>query len=260
MCNKKLFSKFQQKKPGVNVISSGGGSQRIFWARLLGVKKLEGDGFRESPSPEPETPPTTCTSLEGGFDVLSSPVTGTNGPPRRPERLKARKALAQAISTTIENPTATPYLLQSVESDNTNPQDDPDNPSIFVNFSVTMHLQTILKVVPGLKSYLSLLREALNFQGVHTTLPMELSNPILHFCTSIEVTFFDMPIREVLDTDAPTNIISSHLVRRLGFLPDISYVESFFKAGVESIKSNGPYSSVPLSFGKLVVTYPAVLL
>ncbi|KAJ9077889.1 DNA damage-inducible protein 1 [Entomophthora muscae] len=89
---------------------------------------------------------------------------------------------------------------------------------------------------------------------------MELRNPILRLCTWIEVTVFDTLIRAVLDTGAPTNIISSRLVRRLGFLPDISYAESFFTAGVESIKSNGAYSSVPLRFGELVVTYPAVVL
>ncbi|KAJ9086616.1 DNA damage-inducible protein 1 [Entomophthora muscae] len=89
---------------------------------------------------------------------------------------------------------------------------------------------------------------------------MELYNPISRLCTWIEVTVFDTPIRAVLDTGAPTKIISSHLVRRLGFLPDISYAESFFTSGVEFIKSNGAYSSVPLRFGELVVTYPAVVL
>ncbi|KAJ9079329.1 hypothetical protein DSO57_1036416 [Entomophthora muscae] len=230
MGNKKLFSKFQQKRPGVNVV--------------LQEEELEdqegsseGDGCRESPSPEPEPPPTKVTSSQGIFAILSSPVPGTKGPTRRSERLQARRALAQAISTTIENPTAKLYLLQSIESDNTDPQDDPDNPSIFVNISIPLLLQTILK-------------------GVHATLPMELCNPILCLCTWIEVTIFDTPIRAVLETGAPTNIISSHLVRRLGFLPDISYAEFFFTAGVESIKSNGAYSSVPLRFGELVVTYP----
>ncbi|KAJ9061129.1 hypothetical protein DSO57_1023569 [Entomophthora muscae] len=89
---------------------------------------------------------------------------------------------------------------------------------------------------------------------------MELHNPISCLCTWIEVTIFDTLIRAVLDTGAPTNIISSRLLRRLGFLPDISYSESFFTAGVESIKSNGAYSSVSLRFGELVVTYPAVVL
>ncbi|KAJ9081317.1 DNA damage-inducible protein 1 [Entomophthora muscae] len=89
---------------------------------------------------------------------------------------------------------------------------------------------------------------------------MELCNPILRLCTWIEVTVFDTPIRAVLDTGAPTNIIFSRLVRRLSFLPDILYAESFFTAGVESIKSDGAYSSVPLRFDELVVTYPAVVL
>ncbi|KAJ9073813.1 DNA damage-inducible protein 1 [Entomophthora muscae] len=194
------------------------------------------------------------------FAVLSSPVPGTKGPPRRSERLKAIHALVQAISTTIKNPTAKLYLLQSVDSDNTDPQDDPDSSSIFVNVSIPLPLQTILKVVPGLESALSSLREALNPQGVHTTLPMELRNPILRLCTWIEVTVFGTPIRAVLDTSASTNIISSCLMRRLGFLTDISYAESFFTAGVESIKSNGAYSSVPLRFGELVVTSPVVVL
>ncbi|KAJ9055939.1 hypothetical protein DSO57_1038159 [Entomophthora muscae] len=89
---------------------------------------------------------------------------------------------------------------------------------------------------------------------------MELCNPILRLCTWIEVNVFDTPIKAVLDTGAPINIISSRLVKRLGFLPDILYAESFFTAGVESIKSNGSYSSVPLKFGELVVTYPSVKL
>ncbi|KAJ9063227.1 hypothetical protein DSO57_1002525 [Entomophthora muscae] len=263
MGNKKPFSKFQQKRPGVNVVLqeeepedqegySGSDSEES--------KKLEGDGCRESPSSEPDPPPTKVTSSEGIFAILSSPVPGTKGPPRRSEKLQVRQALAQTISTTIKNPTAKLYLLQSIELDDTDPQDDPDNPSIFVNVSISLTLQTILKVVPGLESALSSLREALNPQGVHTTLLMEVYNPILCLCTWIEVTVFDTPIKEVLNTGAPTNIISSRLVRRLGFLPDISYTESFFTAGVESIKSNGAYFSVPLRFGELVVTYPEAVL
>ncbi|KAJ9073281.1 hypothetical protein DSO57_1018163 [Entomophthora muscae] len=135
-------------------------------------------------------------------------------------KLQARQTLAQAISTIIKNPTEKLYLFQSVESDNTDPQDDPNNPRIFVNFSIPLPLQTILKVVPGLESALSSLRKALSPQGVYATLPMELCNPILRFCTWIEVTVFDTPIRAVLDIGALTSIVSSRLVRRLGFLPD----------------------------------------
>ncbi|KAJ9051665.1 hypothetical protein DSO57_1002365 [Entomophthora muscae] len=202
MGNKKPFSKFQQKRPGVNVVLQEEEleDQEGSSGSTLRSQKTRG----ESPSPEPEPPPTKATSSEGIFAILSSPVPGTKGPPRRSERLQARRALAQAISTTIENPTAKLYLLQSLESDDTDPQDDPDNPSIFVNVSIPLLLQTILK-------------------GVHTTLPMELHNPILCLCTWIEVTVFDTPIRAVLETGAPTNIISSRLVRRLGFLPAILY-------------------------------------
>ncbi|KAJ9059456.1 hypothetical protein DSO57_1002033 [Entomophthora muscae] len=224
MGNKKPISKFQQKRPGVNVVLQEEEPENQ-------EGSSEGDGCRESLSPEPEPPPTKVTSYKSIFAVLFSPVPGTKGLPKRSERLQARRALAQAISTTIENPTAKLYLLQSIESDNTDPQDDPDGPSIFVTVIISLLLQTILK--------------ALNPQGVHTTLPMKLHNPILRLCTWIEVTIFDTPFRAVLDTGAPTNIISSCLMRRLVFLPDISYAESFFKAGVESIKSNGAYSVSP---------------
>ncbi|KAJ9064098.1 hypothetical protein DSO57_1033949 [Entomophthora muscae] len=134
------------------------------------------------------TSPIKVTSSEGIFSILSSHVPGTKGPPRRSERLQARSALAQAISTTIKNPTTKLYFLQSVESDNTVPQDDPNSSSIFVNVNISLLLQNILKVVPGLESALSSLREALNPQGVHATLPMELCNPILRLCNWIEVT------------------------------------------------------------------------
>ncbi|KAJ9080298.1 hypothetical protein DSO57_1026544 [Entomophthora muscae] len=89
---------------------------------------------------------------------------------------------------------------------------------------------------------------------------MELHNPILCSCTWIEVTVFDPPIRAVIDTGAPSKTISSRLIRRLEFLPDILYTEYFFTACVESIKSNGAYSSVPLRFVELVATYPAAVL
>ncbi|KAJ9066500.1 hypothetical protein DSO57_1008985, partial [Entomophthora muscae] len=87
-----------------------------------------GDGCRESSSSEPEPPPTKVSSSEGIFAVLSSPVPGTKVPPRRSGRLQARRALAQAISTTIENPMAKLYLLWKLESDNTDPHDDSGVP------------------------------------------------------------------------------------------------------------------------------------
>ncbi|KAJ9077280.1 hypothetical protein DSO57_1018232 [Entomophthora muscae] len=163
MGSKKPFSKFQQKRPGVIIVLQEEEPKDLMVQTLM----------------KPEPPPTTSTRSEGIFALLSYPAPGKKGPPRRSDRLQARQALAQAISTTIENLTSKPYLLQSVESDDTDSQDNLDNSNTFVNVYVTLPLKTILKVVPGLETSLSLLKEALNPQGIHTTLPMDLHNPIL---------------------------------------------------------------------------------
>ncbi|KAJ9086681.1 hypothetical protein DSO57_1001472 [Entomophthora muscae] len=105
-----------------------------------------------------------------------------HGPPRRSDRIQARQALAQAIRTTIDNPTAKPYLLHSIDSDNTESQYELDSSNIFVGVSVPLPLHTILKVVPKSESALSSLREALNPKDIHAALLMELHNPISCLC------------------------------------------------------------------------------
>ncbi|KAJ9081983.1 hypothetical protein DSO57_1008940 [Entomophthora muscae] len=242
MDNKKPFSKFQRKRPGMNVVlqeeepeeqerSSGSESEESKNKRVMDAGSLYHQNLK---LPLPKLPALKayllyCPHLSLVQRVLLEDLRGY--------RLDVLWPKPSALL--LRN-----YGKTSIEYDNTDPQDDTDDPSIFVNVSIPLLLQTILK--------------ALNPQMVHATLPMELCNHILHLCTWIEVTIIDTPIRAVLDTGAPTNIISSRLVRRLGFLLVISYAESFFTAGVESIKYNGAYSSVPLRFGELVVTYPAV--
>lgn len=64
----------------------------------------------------------------------------------------------------------------------------------------------------------------------------------------------------MLDTGAPTTIISTKLSKRLGFTPNLDYDESFSTAGNQSTQAKGVYSSVPLRFGDLIVTTSSVVL
>ncbi|KAJ9049428.1 hypothetical protein DSO57_1024556 [Entomophthora muscae] len=68
------------------------------------------------------------------------------------------------------------------------------------------------------------------------------------------------PRLAILDTGAPGNIISSQLVKKLKLAPDLAYHEQFDTAGPQTTISRGAYSSLPLCFGKLMVTAPAIAL
>ena len=69
-----------------------------------------------------------------------------------------------------------------------------------------------------------------------------------------------VPVRAILDTGAPGNIVLSKFVKKLGLQPDLIHEEIYGTAGPHSTKSTGAYSSLPIKFGSLITTAPAVVL
>ena len=79
-------------------------------------------------------------------------------------------------------------------------------------------------------------------------------------CTYIDMMVHKVKVRAIIDSGAPGNIVSSRLVKKLKLAPDLDYQEVFGTAGPLTTKAMGAYSSLPLRFGKLIVTAPAIVL
>jgi dUTPase len=67
-------------------------------------------------------------------------------------------------------------------------------------------------------------------------------------------------IQAIVDSGAPCNIILSKLVKKLGLQPDIDHQQNYGTAGTETVQSLGAYSALPMKFGKLFLSAPAVVL
>ena len=79
-------------------------------------------------------------------------------------------------------------------------------------------------------------------------------------CTYIDMVVNKVKVRAIIDSGAPNNIVSSRLVKRLKLAPDLDYQEEFGTAGPATTKAMGAFTSLPLRFGKLIVTAPAIVL
>ena len=78
--------------------------------------------------------------------------------------------------------------------------------------------------------------------------------------TRVEVTVHKVKVVAILDTGSPVNVISSRLARKIKMAPDLDHAVVYGTAGTASTKSIGAYLALPLRFGKLVLTAPAVVL
>ncbi|KAJ9082315.1 hypothetical protein DSO57_1005763 [Entomophthora muscae] len=79
-------------------------------------------------------------------------------------------------------------------------------------------------------------------------------------CTYIDMMVHKVNVQAIIDSGAPGNIISLQLVKKLKLAPDLDYQEVFGMAVPLTTKAMGAYSSLPLWFGKLILTTPAIVL
>ncbi|KAJ9071630.1 DNA damage-inducible protein 1 [Entomophthora muscae] len=79
-------------------------------------------------------------------------------------------------------------------------------------------------------------------------------------CTYADIFVNKLKVQAIIDTGAPINIVSSKLVRQMGLAPDIDHKKSYGTAGLDCTISQGAYSALPLCFGSLAVSVPAIVL
>ncbi|KAJ9053423.1 DNA damage-inducible protein 1 [Entomophthora muscae] len=115
--------------------------------------------------------------------------------------------------------------------------------------------------------------DATPLRGVNVAIPMEIikyHHPELcdinnisssySECTHTDIFVNKLKVRAIIDTGAPINIVSSKLVRQMGLAPDIDHKKSYGTAGLDCTTAQGAYSMLPLRFGSLAVSAPAIVL
>lgn len=102
----------------------------------------------------------------------------------------------------------------------------------------------------------------LTFSSLGKSLPQVLAvTPIFGTRnTRVEVVVHKVKVIAILDTGSPVNVISSKLSRKIKMAPDVNHTTTYGTAGVASARALGAYSALPLRFGKLVLTAPAIVL
>ncbi|KAJ9055751.1 hypothetical protein DSO57_1000609 [Entomophthora muscae] len=128
-----------------------------------------------------------------------------------------------------------------------------------------VQVSTNLDTLKSLKPELTIVLESFiaQFKGLEihkVTKITSLHYKERHNCTYIELIVHKLRVRAILDYGAPGNIVSTRLVKKLKLEPDLDYNKGFGTTGPDITKALGSYSSLPLCFGKLVVTIPAIVL
>ncbi|KAJ9048892.1 hypothetical protein DSO57_1030055 [Entomophthora muscae] len=126
---------------------------------------------------------------------------------------------------------------------------------------VSTNLDTLKSLKPNLTTALeSFLAQ---FKGLDIHKVTKITSPYYgeqHNCTYIELVVHKLWVRAILDSGALGNIVSTNIVKKLKLAPDLDYNEKFGRTGPDKTKALRAYSSLPLCFGKLVVTAPAIVL
>ncbi|KAJ9072569.1 hypothetical protein DSO57_1026144 [Entomophthora muscae] len=104
-------------------------------------------------------------------------------------------------------------------------------------------------------------------RGVNVAIPMEtMKDHHPELCDSI-VKFLSTDnnldihlMQAIINTGAPINIVSSKLVRKMGLAPDIDHKKQYSTALLDCTTAQEEYSALPLCFGSLAVSAPAIVL
>ncbi|KAJ9073612.1 DNA damage-inducible protein 1 [Entomophthora muscae] len=79
-------------------------------------------------------------------------------------------------------------------------------------------------------------------------------------CTYADIFVNKLKAQAIIDNGTPINIVSSKLVQQMGLAPDIDHKKSYGTAGLDCTITQGAYSVLPLCFGSLAVSAPAIVL
>ncbi|KAJ9086658.1 DNA damage-inducible protein 1 [Entomophthora muscae] len=79
-------------------------------------------------------------------------------------------------------------------------------------------------------------------------------------CTYADIFVNKLKVQAIIDTGAPINILPSKLVQQMRLAPDIDHKKQYGTAGLDCTTSQKAYSALPLHFGSLAVSAPAIVL
>ncbi|KAJ9082710.1 DNA damage-inducible protein 1 [Entomophthora muscae] len=79
-------------------------------------------------------------------------------------------------------------------------------------------------------------------------------------CTYTDIFVNKLKVQAIINTGAPTNIVSSKLVWQMGLAPDIDHKKLYGTAGLACTIAQGAYSALPFCFGSMAVSAPAKVL
>ncbi|KAJ9078388.1 hypothetical protein DSO57_1007104 [Entomophthora muscae] len=173
----------------------------------------------------------------------------------RTESIPSKEA-ADTISIPYAEQLSMPYIKVTHESNSVKKLSQ-----LLRLVQVSTNLDTLKTLKPNLTTALELFLA--QFKGLDIHKVTKITSPHYgeqHNCTYIELVAHKLRGRAILDSGAPGNNVSTRLVKKLKLAPDLDYNEEFGTTEPEKTKTLGAYSSLPLCFGKLVVTAPAIVL
>ena len=165
-------------------------------------------------------------------------------------------SIVQQIENKAKIEVDKPYARQFLDNNTSEQPSISTDASKLKSVQVAIPLDTIASLYPKLS------------KGLSTVLNNTVDLSINHLNTdssNIECTFVDIldnnqSVRAIVDSGAPMNIISTKLVKRLGVPPDIEHKKEYGTAGPHNTTLQGAYLALPLRFGSIAVTAPAVVL
>ncbi|KAJ9068807.1 hypothetical protein DSO57_1024996 [Entomophthora muscae] len=191
-----------------------------------------------------------------GYSVLAVPETIPV-----PYKLCSGKTTTTSRIPTSEakSMVACPYLAQAHQSPvlvDSSEEAAELAEALFHNVTVSLPLQTVYREIPALQCMLVKWEKELEAaQDVLAVLP-----PFGKDTTRVKVSIQKVKIKAILDMSSPVNMVSSKLMKKLKLAPDLKYTQLYGTAGMAQTRAIGAYSALPMRFGKLLITSPAVVL
>ncbi|KAJ9079202.1 hypothetical protein DSO57_1037790 [Entomophthora muscae] len=122
---------------------------------------------------------------------------------------------------------------------------------------LAMLLETIKNNLPEIGQSLKQYFDTLAPLGIHL---LNLHSETYSKCTYANISVNKMKVRAIIDSRAKINIVFTCLVQKLGLAPDIAHSRVYGTAGLHTTTSKGAYSAIPMQFGSIAVSSPAVVL
>lgn len=173
--------------------------------------------------------------------------------------LRPRRQVSRTAKDTVSIPYAdqlcelSPPIEESQSSSN-------GGEDVLKSVKVSASLEALRKLNSPISKAMDTFFKEFETQGVHRVSLLHDGTAEQHDCTYIDIVVNKVHVRAILDSGAPSNIISSKFVKRLKLAPDLDYQQEFGTAGPNTTRAKGAYSSLPLKFGRLIVTAPAIVL